>query len=191
VTFSFAKDAAPTAPPHQLTYLIGEPGSGKSTLAAHLTRGVAHAKREQPFAHMLYASGVYELGKRRPDFPGTDALSMSVQPMVLSWMRQTRPFLILGEGDRLGTASFFDEAEEAGFKVWLYVFDGAEQAALQRRIRGSDQDESWVDSRRTKVANIAKDRKHVRLPVGASLRYLEDIMLENGDPVVSALRGLR
>lgn len=174
-----------------LTYVIGEPGVGKSTLAAHLLRGLAHMERDKPFAHRLYTCGVYELGKRRPDFPGTDALSMSVQPQVLRWMDTLRPFMVFGEGDRLGTASFLDEAEHLGYTVRVWHLFGPETAALHRRIRGSDQDDQWIAGRRSKVANIAAGRsnegKFVRtIEAGTALPIVE-LKMADEDPLVRAL----
>lgn len=174
----------PALQPH-LTYIIGEPGSGKSTLAAHLTAGWPHRDHDKPFAHRVLACGVTELGKRRPDFPGTDALSMSVQPLALEWMESSRPLRILAEGDRLGTESFFAEAERIGYNVTVYVLWGPEAAALQRAIRGSEQAEEWVNGRRSKVANIMKNRATIELPAGSPPRVLAALM---HDPVATSLR---
>lgn len=172
-----------------LTYLIGEPGSGKSTLAAHLTRGLRYAERDKPFSYRLYTCGVYELGKRRPDFPGTDALSMSVQPRVIEWLESSRPFLVFGEGDRLGTESFFAAAEAIGYTVNVWLLAGAEAAALQRRIRGSAQDETWITGRRNKALNICRDRQCERLDAGQPPILLEAHM--SHDPVIQQLRTQR
>lgn len=174
-----------------LTYIVGEPGVGKSTLAEHLFRGLAHMDRDKPFAHRLYTCGVYELGKRRPDFPGTDALSMSVQPQVLSWMDRLRPFMVFGEGDRLGTTSFLDGAEALGYTVRVWNLAGPEVAALHRRIRGSEQDEQWIAGRRTKVTNLVCARGEAggfvgTIQAGASLLNVEQVMAEQ-DPLIRAL----
>ncbi len=183
-----------TAPEFHLSYLIGEPGTGKSTLAAHLTRALQHADRDKPFAHRLYLqSGVHELGKRRPDFPGTDALSMSVQPTVLEWMERARPFWVFAEGDRLGNGSFFAAASELGYQVRIWALVGEEAAALHRRLRGSEQDDQWIAGRRKKVYNILESGAHpvYRLDAGGRPDHLEAQMLNADDPVVSQLRGQR
>lgn len=174
-----------------MTYVIGEPGSGKSSLVANLVGVQPTRELEKPFAHRLYACGVYELGKRRPDFPGTDALSMSVQPTVVSWLDSARPFRVIAEGDRLGNSSFFNAAEEIGYTVNVYVLWGPEAATLQRRIRGSEQDEDWVSGRRSKVRNIMESRKHVLLAAGSPLKEMAAVFHAQGDPVYLALRGGR
>lgn len=189
---SFAFNKMAYSPPQRtVTYLIGEPGAGKSALAAHLTRGLAHADRDKPFAHRLYTCGVYELGKRRPDYPGTDALSMSVQPVVLEWLEQNKPFHVFGEGDRLGNGSFMEAVEGLGYAVNLWVIQGPEQADLHRRIRGSNQDPEWLAGRQSKVRNLAESRKHRVLIAGSALGMMEEAMLSSGDAVVRALRGIR
>lgn len=173
----------------ELTYLIGEPGSGKSTLAAHLTRDVPFNEGTWPFAHRAYRGGVFELGKRRRDFPGTDALSMSVQPVVLRWLKDYLPPLVFGEGDRLGNKSFLAAAAGLGYNVHVYVLEGEEAAAMGRELRGSRQDAKWVQGRQTKVRNVAEATNAVRLEAGAPLAWLEKMLLATGDPVVAALRG--
>lgn len=191
MTFSFQTPSAHQQLQPTLTYLVGEPGSGKSTLVAHLTSRWPHRDHDKPFAHRVLGCGVTELGKRRPDFPGTDALSMSVQPLVLRWMEETRPFRLLGEGDRLGTQSFLEQAEQIGYTVNVFALWGPEEAALQRRIRGTAQDEEWVNGRRSKVRNIMDARTCTVLPAGASMATLTERMLATGDPTIQALRGAR
>lgn len=179
-------------PQHQpvLTYLIGEPGSGKSTLAGHLFRGIRSANRDKPFSHRLTTNGVYALGHTaNPEYPGTDTLSMSVQPVVIDWLERTLPFFVFGEGDRLGTTSFFAEAERIGYNVNVWMLEGADVAALQRRIRGSNQDPTWLAGRQSKVRNIAEAREVHRLPAGSALPFLESLMAD--DPLVRQLRGKR
>lgn len=189
MTFQFGSTVAPASPlTPSLSYVIGEPGSGKSTLVSQLIGVQPHREFTKPFAHRLYGSGVYELGKRRPDFPGTDALSMSAQPLVLKWLEAARPFLVIAEGDRLGTGSFLDSVAELGYAVRLYVLWGPEAAAFQRKLRGSQQDEKWIDGRRSKVRNLM-DRPHTVLEAGAYLPTIVRQMWETGDPVVRTLRG--
>lgn len=141
---------------NNLLYIIGEPGVGKSTLLEYITRDLAFASREYPFPHRLYSCGVTEVGKRRPMFGGTDALSMAVQPAVLAYLRHDRPSLVIAEGDRLATASFFAEARALDYQLDIVLLWGPEVAAARRKARGTAQDEKWVAGRRRKVQNLAE-----------------------------------
>jgi hypothetical protein len=63
------------------------------------------------FGHYLLGpdleTGLY-LGHRRPEYPGTDALSLSVSPQALRWLETAEPTLgwVFGEGIRLGHPRF-------------------------------------------------------------------------------------
>lgn len=179
----------------QLLYIFGEPGSGKSTLLAHLTRGAKHIDYDRPFAFRVYAERVVEVGKRRPDFPGTDALSMSVQPTVVAFLK-TGPQLVVAEGDRLANGKFFEAAVEQGFDLKLVCLNGKEASALHRRMRGSEQDPKWVDGRRTKALNLAMDPRwnpHVLwLSAGSPLPEMEaNIAADESNLVYAALKEIR
>ena len=70
----------------------------------------------RPFAHTLYWRGPEmvgaQLGAHHHDFPGTDRLSMGVQPIAIAAV-QARPWpVVIGEGDRLATAGFLDALAE-------------------------------------------------------------------------------
>lgn len=173
------------------TYVIGEPGAGKSTLVDHLTRAVPYEEAETPFPHRRYDGGVLELGRRRHEFSGTDALSMSVQPEVSRFVEGVHPRLLLAEGDRLGNAKFFDHLLRLGYDLRIYVLEGPERAAMQRDLRGSKQDAKWLKGRQTKVAGLVRqygDRVIV-LPAGGRLPELEAAFRD--DPVVATLRAAR
>lgn len=145
-----------------LVYVAGAPATGKSTLMAALTAGcAARVPRAKPFAHDVLADdhgfpiGI-ELGRRRPDFPGTDALSMSVSPLACQFM-ETRPAeLVLAEGDRLATQRFLDAAQAAGYDVHL-VYLVAPKDILDLRCvrRGSSQNPGWRRGRATKAERLA------------------------------------
>lgn len=191
----------------QLCYVFGEPGTGKSTLLEHLTRGLRHSDSDSPFAHRIYPApaqakvrtehewtGVVEVGKRRPDFPGTDALSMSVQPRVVQWLADMLPGYVIAEGDRLANGKFFDSVLDLGYELKLLVLNGSEVAALHRRIRGSNQDETWVRGRQNKAYNLAMERvKDVMwLKAGEPLAKLEaQIAEDTSNRVYAALREAR
>lgn len=101
-------------------YLIGPPGSGKSTLMSRLlgqwTAGPKERLTEKElFGHQLLGRnagvprrGLY-LGVIRDQFPGTDGLSMSVNPVACAWLESGQAAgydMILAEGGRLANTRF-------------------------------------------------------------------------------------
>ena len=86
-------------------YLIGAPGAGKSTTVANLIRGsgTEGERRTKPFAHTIYrdADGrtvAAQIGGHHDTFPGTDRLSMSVQPKAIEWVEGAPVPMVFGEG---------------------------------------------------------------------------------------------
>lgn len=148
-----------------LVYVIGQPGSGKSTLVANLTAGLRPEKVEtQPFAHVVWPGGVVELGARRENFSGTDALSMSVQPKVVNWMYEARPRFVLGEGDRLANGKFFQAALDVGYRLAILRLCVSGPVAAHRRAAraaevaaGKQQNARWVLGRASKARRLAAD----------------------------------
>jgi hypothetical protein len=149
-------------------YLIGMPGSGKSTLMASVTAGLPCAAVPDPFAHTAYfdlngtLTGV-QLGARHDEFPGTDRLSMSVQPAAIKFVdhftRHQPDAAIVAEGDRLATGSFLEAFN--GQLVWLDT--PIDVAAHRAATRTTDQNPSWVTGRATKIANLLAYYPHTRL----------------------------
>lgn len=144
-----------------LLYIVGQPGSGKSTLLAALTEGLEPLSVEaRPFAHIVWPPGIVELGARRDQFSGTDALSMSVQPKVVQWLRDEQPPAVIGEGDRLANNKFFRAVMEAGYALTIARLAVSEQVVRARRearaaaLRVPVQNEQWLRGRRSKVSNI-------------------------------------
>jgi len=156
--------------PLTVCYLAGPPGAGKSTLMAALTAACTRQPFDRPFAHDLltgpYGYTAVELGRRRERFPGTDTLSMAVQPQVLAWLDGAPAALILGEGDRLATLGFLTGAAQAGHRVHLFMLD-APGTLLDARCaqRGSTQSARWRAGRATKNARLAAHAEHHGLPV--------------------------
>jgi energy-coupling factor transporter ATP-binding protein EcfA2 len=167
-----------------LLYVIGEPGAGKSTLVKHLTRGLPYEDTTSPFAFRRYDCGVWELGARRPDFSGTDALGLSVQPVVERTLEGFKPKLVIAEGDRLANAKFFEAARGMGYTLHIVHLAGLGVAAMQRQIRGSNQNEAWVKGRRTKVYALAAQYGALELPAGTPLGALTAAI---NNPVAIAL----
>lgn len=160
----------------EMLYLIGEPGAGKSTLATALTAGCLEYVAQRPFAHTVWQFSpshptVIELGYRREEFSGTDALSMSVQPKVLDFLELDEPALVFGEGDRLSTGSFFEAVATLGYNLTLaHISVPADVGEARRKQRATQlgrepQDNTWVQGRKTKIAHIVEEFTTSLLPV--------------------------
>lgn len=146
-----------------LTYVIGEPGVGKSTLVQAALEGLWWHRVDKPFAHMIYKEKVVQLGRNKNGFNGTDALSMSVQPKVLDWLKLEPYDLVIAEGDRLATGSFFTRViHETSYDLTIVLLKAPADLVERRRtyraryLGVKPQDESWVAGRRTKVKHLAE-----------------------------------
>jgi hypothetical protein len=152
------------ASPRRMAYVIGIPGSGKSTALRGALDGLTPTVRSRPFARVDYELGaVTMLGRWRRTAPGTDALGMHVQPIVLRWLERQAELAVVAEGDRLGNRSFLLAVAAAGIELTVVLLDTPPELAARRRSsRGSRQDPAWIASRLTKVARLA-DLVDVRL----------------------------
>lgn len=141
-----------------LIYVVGEPGAGKSTAVAKATARYTRHPQQTPLAHDLLVDEssivAVELGKRRKDFSGTDALPMNAITKAEAFLATTMAPVVIGEGARLGIRRFFEHAVSLGYDVTLYHLT-TPHAAKQRAVRGAEQSESWVKGARTRAANIA------------------------------------
>jgi energy-coupling factor transporter ATP-binding protein EcfA2 len=143
----------------EMLYLIGQPGSGKTTLIESLTEGELGAVVRKPFAHTVYDRiGVVQLGAQRDGgFGGTDALGMAVQPVVLNWLPTCGYDYVLAEGDRLANDKFFNAVTDMGWNLCVAWIDLPDSVAVQRRAaRGSNQNETWLKGRVTKVDKLSR-----------------------------------
>lgn len=158
-------------------YLLGGPGIGKSTVMRALLEGWEPGEYERLtereffghyLSHEILGRGLY-LGKIRPAFPGTDALSLAVQPHAVGWLDTFPSGLswVFGEGDRLGNAKFLIGL---GRRTRLTVVNlvgspdlmtqrrasREDTTALRHRKRKSDeQNATFCAGRVTKSANAA------------------------------------
>ena len=159
----------------QLVYVIGQPGSGKTTLVAGLTAGLACEEHRKPFAHLVWgwSDPVCELGARREGFGGTDALGMSVQPLVEGWLQNQPHRYILAEGDRLANSKFFRAAVEAGYELTVIRLAVSAAVAEQRRaaraaaLQSPLQNNAWLKGRTSKVRALAETWEANLIPLNA------------------------
>lgn len=167
----------------RLLYLIGQPGAGKTTLLARCLDGLHGETSFIGVPHIRYyqhapaytkgregtimlqsigrkATGI-QLGRERDRFGGTDTLALNIQPLVVKFLdaiiRDRSPWgqNVVAEGDRLANAKFFNLVREMGIDLTVACLVTPDTlAAARREERGSQQNESWLAGRRTKVLGL-------------------------------------
>ena len=133
------------------------PGTGKSTVMKEfMATQSGDWKMDRPIdlldTHIngnIRVLGKYEEGET---FSGTDRLSMAVAPKAIEWISTQPDELIVGEGDRLNNAGFFEACGDNLTIIHLTVSD--EERERRYKERGSDQSEKFIQTTRTKCANI-------------------------------------
>lgn len=157
-----------------LLYIAGAPGTGKSSVMRALRAPwdqevmghvpVPHVRLRNPYTGAL---GGVELGVPRPQFPGTDALSMGIGPSALGFLLHgygaPSSGFVLGEGARLATRPFLGGCATQGVRTTL-VHLSADQELLDERwrARGAKQNPSWRKGAATRAWGIATwFRQHV------------------------------
>ena len=148
-------------------YIIGAPGAGKSTVTRHVVAGLGlswapdiKVYRELWVNPLLDEDGVQRglsLGKERGAFSGTDALSMSVLPRALEWLRETElPDFVLGEGARLSSPKFLVELDQhAPLTVGVLVARWETLATRRAERDGGDLSDRFVAQASTRALNAA------------------------------------
>jgi uridine kinase len=137
----------------------GEPGAGKTTLMKKLiaSLGVEPKYDAVKLVPYLQKDNVYVLGKYEEGevFAGTDRMSMAVQPEAIKFLA-TLPenSVVLYEGDRLFTASFLEDCLDKYDLKIVYLSTTKDVRKERYAERGSNQNETWLAGRESKVANI-------------------------------------
>lgn len=150
-------------------YLIGLPGCGKTTVmkqlmtAVDLIDGCDSEPWKQERVTDLLDTHVYNgflkwrvLGKYEEGevFSGTDRLSMAVAPKAIEWIETKPDEIIVGEGDRLNNAGFFEACGDDLTIVHLTV--SKEERERRYKERGSNQSEKFIQTVSTKCKNIVE-----------------------------------
>jgi broad-specificity NMP kinase len=138
----------------------GQPGTGKTTLFRKFMEGknwknVEPAKLVSAMYNEemdLYILGKYQEGET---FAGTDRLGMSCQPSVEQWITSNNSN-ILFEGDRLTNSKFYNFLINLPNSEVNFIIMHAKKDTLTQRYtdRGSDQSETFLKGRETKISNI-------------------------------------
>lgn len=180
-------------------YVIGEPGVGKSTLVRSALGPFLQELGREGAPFEVWAGRVNDcslayLGNPHdPVFPGTDRLSMSVAPAVITWLRHVndgRYDVILGEGDRLTSVTLFHAVAGMGYDVVVVPctsIHAADRREARRRTlpAGKAQHAAWVAGRVTKCANTARDAARI-----AGVTVTAELSLDNHDTALRNLLGL-
>jgi len=100
----------------------------------------------------IYVLGKYEEGET---FSGTDRMSMAVQPEAVKFLTEVDDkSIVLFEGDRLFNTSFLEHCLD-NYDLDIVFLDTDREVREERyKERGSNQNETWLQGRETKVANI-------------------------------------
>jgi dephospho-CoA kinase len=136
----------------------GEPGAGKTTFMREIIKrtNVEPKYNEYKLVPYLQKDNIYILGKyEEGTFQGTDRMSMAVQPAAVSFL-DTLPenSVVLYEGDRLFNNSFLEHCDNK-FDLRIIYLKTSKEVRVQRcKDRGSEQNDTWLAGRETKVNNI-------------------------------------
>lgn len=137
----------------------GEPGAGKTTLMKEIIKRYDVEPKYDNFKLVPYLqkNNIYILGKYEEGevFSGTDRMSMAVQPEAIKFLASlSDDSVVLYEGDRLFTSSFLEHCID-NYDLQIFYLKTDKSVRQERyKERGSNQNETWLQGRETKVANI-------------------------------------
>ena len=137
----------------------GEPGAGKSTPMRRLIEDIKAVPKYNEYKLVPYLQyfEIFILGKYEEGevFSGTDRMSMAVQPEAIKFLAYLpENAIVLFEGDRLFTASFLEHCVEKYDTKIVYLKTTKDIRSDRYKERGSEQNETWLQGRETKIANI-------------------------------------
>lgn len=137
----------------------GEPGAGKSTLMREIIKEYDFQEKYNSFKIVPYLQheNIYILGKYEDGevFSGTDRMSMAAQPEVIKFLKTLdENAVVLLEGDRLFNSSFLEYCVDNYTTDVIYLSTDREVRQERYAERGSEQNETWLQGRETKISNI-------------------------------------
>ena len=139
--------------------ILSEPGGGKTTLMSKIVNHydlVPHYK-EVKLVPYLRQDNIVVLGKYEEGeiYGGTDTLSMAVQPEAVKFLDTlSENDIVLFEGDRLCNTSFLENCVNKYDTTIVYLKTSKENREKRYKERGSQQNETWLKGRETKISNI-------------------------------------
>jgi dephospho-CoA kinase len=137
----------------------GEPGAGKTTLMKEIIKHYGVEPKYDAFKLVPYLQkgNIYVLGKYEEGevFSGTDRMSMAVQPEAIKFLASLKPgATVFFEGDRLFTSSFLEDCLNKYDLKIIYLSTHKLVREERYKERGSNQNETWLQGRETKISNI-------------------------------------
>ena len=165
--------------------IAGEPGTGKSSIMKSMV-----TKEMKAFQWGLVRGhaegrtlivGTYEEGQT---YPGTDRLSMAVQPDFIDMLKRCKEFdVVMYEGDRLSNFSLLQVFKDLGLTVDVFVLRVEESVLNARRAARKDTFKpTWLKGRKSKVLNFQVEAERL-----FGVNYLENNTYEDFQTNVSKL----